>query len=255
MGTVAWLTIAPVKGLGLVARDEIALERFGVAENRRFFVVDGDERMVNAKRIPALLTVRPEYDPDAERLALVFPDGTRVEEHAATDGVIATEFFGRPVTGQAVGGGLSRALSDHVGTELRLVRIDDAGAGVDRGTDAAVSLLSRASLGKLAEESGVAAVDERRFRMLIGIDGVRAHEEDEWLDRRVRVGEAVVVPRSHVGRCAVTSYHPETAARDLDTLGTLAAYRPDGLEPLPFGVWGEVAEPGRVRVGDPVEPL
>jgi hypothetical protein len=25
-------------------------------------------------------------------------------------------------------------------------------------------------------------------------------------------------------------------------------------EPLPFGVWGEVVEPGRVRLGDPVEP-
>ena len=32
----AWLTIAPVKGLGLVARDEILLEPHGVSENRRF---------------------------------------------------------------------------------------------------------------------------------------------------------------------------------------------------------------------------
>ena len=40
---------------------------------------------------------------------------------------------------------------------------------------------------------------------------------------------------------------------DLDTLGTLARYRPDGVaEPLPFGVYARVSRPGRVRLGDPV---
>ena len=40
------------------------------------------------------------------------------------------------------------------------------------------------------------------------------------------------------------------------TLDTIAAYRAEveTEEPLPFGVWGEVAEPGRVRLGDEVVP-
>jgi hypothetical protein len=102
----------------------------------------------------------------------------------------------------------------------------------------------------------VAAVDERRFRMNFGIDGLGEHQEDEWLGRRVRLGEAVVVPQGHVGRCAVTTQNPDTGAPDLDTLKALAAYRPgaDATEPLPFGVHAAVAEPGRVRVGDTVEP-
>ena len=68
------------------------------------------------------------------------------------------------------------------------------------------------------------------------------------------VGEAVVVPRGNVGRCAVTSYDPDTCERDLDTLRILRDYRARVLttEPLPFGVWGEVAEPGRIALGDPV---
>ena len=42
------------------------------------------------------------------------------------------------------------------------------------------------------------------------------------------------------------------------TLRTLAGYRPRtqneaGKEHIPFGVYGEVVEPGRVAVGDPVE--
>jgi hypothetical protein len=41
-----------------------------------------------------------------------------------------------------------------------------------------------------------------------------------------------------------------------DTLGTLARYRREGRnEPLPLGVYGSVAVPGRVRVGDAVTPL
>jgi hypothetical protein len=44
--------------------------------------------------------------------------------------------------------------------------------------------------------------------------------------------------------------------RTLDTLGVLADYRGNvpTSEPLPFGVWCEVVEPGRVAVGDAVEP-
>jgi uncharacterized protein YcbX len=93
--------------------------------------------------------------------------------------------------------------------------------------------------------------------MNFGIEGLREHEEDEWLGLRVRLGEAVVVPQGNVGRCAVTTQNPETGEPDLDTLKALAAYRGDieTTEPLPFGVHAAVAAGGRVRVGDPVELL
>jgi uncharacterized protein YcbX len=67
----------------------------------------------------------------------------------------------------------------------------------------------------------------------------------------------VVIPQGNVGRCAVTTQNPETGSPDLDTLKALAGYRSDlkTTEPLPFGVYAAVAQPGRVRVGDPVELL
>ena len=104
---------------------------------------------------------------------------------------------------------------------------------------------------------GVERVDGRRFRMNFGIDGLEPHEEDGWRGRRVRVGEAVVVPQGNVGRCVITTQNPDTGITDLDTLKGLAAYRRDveTTEPLPFGVHAAVAQPGRVRVGDPVDLL
>jgi uncharacterized protein YcbX len=92
--------------------------------------------------------------------------------------------------------------------------------------------------------------------MLFEIDGVAAHEEDEWLDSQVRIGDATIVLNGDVGRCVVTSHDPDRGSTDLDTLGTLARYRREGRdEPLPFGVYGGVVVPGRVRVGDPVQLL
>jgi uncharacterized protein YcbX len=93
--------------------------------------------------------------------------------------------------------------------------------------------------------------------MLIEIDGVDAHAEDAWVGSDVRVGQALVRLAGHVGRCLITSQHPETGRVDLPTLDVLRAYRGDvdSTEPLPFGVYGEVLEPGVVRVGDSVEPL
>ena len=99
-------------------------------------------------------------------------------------------------------------------------------------------------------------VDGRRFRMLLEIDGVGAHEEDKWIGGEVQAGDAVLRFNGDVGRCVVTSHDPDLGVTDLDTLGTLARYRREGrTEPLPFGVYGSVVSPGRVRVGDAVVPL
>ena len=91
--------------------------------------------------------------------------------------------------------------------------------------------------------------------MTIGVDGVGPHEEDGWVGRRVRVGTRSSV-RGNVGRCVVTTLEPDRGVRDFDTLGTIAEYRGEvpTTEPLPFGVWCEVVEPGAVAVGDPVGP-
>jgi uncharacterized protein len=252
VANVAWLSVAPVKGLALVAREEIVLEPFGVADNRRFYLVDENGRKVNGKDCGPLVSVRPQWNEASEMLTLALPDGSIVEGRVELDGEVATDFYGaRSVPGRYVLGPWSEALSAHAGRPLRLVQTAVPGAGVDRGPGP-VTMLSRASLATLAAQLGE-PVDERRFRMLIGLEGTRPHEEDEWLGHDVRVGEAIVRPLGNVGRCAVTTQHPDTGEPDLDTLNGLAAYRHDGTERLPFGVYGSVVRPGRIRVGDAVE--
>jgi uncharacterized protein YcbX len=245
---VAWISIAPVKGLALVHPGEVVLERVGVPENRRLYLIDDAGRLANGKRFGPLMGVRPELD--GEHLTLHLPDGTTVASELTPGDPVETSFYGRPVAGRVVGGPFAEALSQLVGRRLRVVRSDEPGAANDRGLDGAVSLLSTAALGTLGPE----ALDGRRFRMLFGIGGVAAHEEDSWIGREVRIGDAVVMPRGNVGRCLVTGLDPDTGRRTFDTLGALRERRGDmeTTEPLPFGVWGAVIEPGRVRLGDPV---
>ena len=149
----------------------------------------------------------------------------------------------------------AQALSDYAGRELRLARTDAPGRAVDRA-DGSVSIVSDESVDELARQAGVDDADARRFRMLVGVSGGEPHVEDTWIGHDVRIGDAVVRVHEQVARCAITTKNPDTGERDLDTLRVIKAYRGTrGRKQLDFGVYGEVVTPGRVRVGDPIEPL
>jgi uncharacterized protein YcbX len=182
------------------------------------------------------------------------PDGRTVEGVVSLGEPVETQFFSDARVGRLVDGPWAEPLSELVGQPLRLVQADDGAVAVDRGPDGAVTLISRGSLERLSAEASVSAVDARRFRMLIEVDGVGPHGEDAWIGRRARIGEAEVEFAGNVGRCAFTTRDPESGHVDLKTLHLLRTYRGDveTTEPLPFGIYGSVVEPGRVRVGDRV---
>jgi uncharacterized protein YcbX len=249
---IAWISHCPVKGLAIQQLEQCELTEAGIAGDREFFLVDENDRLVNSKGLGGLQQIVPSYDREADSLTLAFPDGTTVSRDVSLNGSLGARFWQSTVEVRVVDGPWSDALSDYAGRNLRLVRAP--GPATDRLRSGAATLLGDGSLRVLARILGVDEVDERRFRMNFGIGGLDEHEEDGWLGRRVRLGDAVVVPQGNVGRCAVTTQNPDTGAPDLDTLKALASYR-DGVEttePLPFGVYAAVVQPGRVRLGDTV---
>jgi uncharacterized protein len=249
---VTRISIAPVKGLGLVHPDAVDLTPRGVAENRRLHLVDGTGRLVNGKTRIQLMQVSTALDLDAGTLVLRFPEGDEVEGALALGEPETTDFYDRAVPGRAIDGPFAAALSKWSGIDLRLVMSDEIGAASDRGTGGSVSIVSAASVMDVAQHGGAVDLDARRFRMLFEVDGVEPYAEDGWIGRDVQMGDAVVRPLGNVGRCVITTCHPDTTERDFDTLGVLASYRREieTTEPLPLGVAGAVVGPGRVRVGD-----
>lgn len=256
---VAWLHVAPIKGLRIEERDRIELGPHGVADDRLFCVVDETGRLLNGKRLAALSTIVARYDLPSDHLALRMPNGSSVGGAVAVGEPITVTVYGHAAPGHLVHGPWADALTNELGRPVRLVRFDGPGNGHDRADQAAgATMLSIGSLERMRRESGsTQPVDPRRFRMLIGVAGAGAHEEDEWIGHRVRVGDTVVAPAGNVGRCVVTTRDPETAEPTLDTLRLLARYRREAgtTEPLAFGVWAHIERPGRIALGDDITVL
>jgi uncharacterized protein len=246
---VSGLATTTVKSTRLASVERIELDELGARGNRAFCVIDDRGRMVNAKRFSSLQTVRSLHDDGA--LVLTFPDGSRAGGPVEYGETLPIKFFSHVCAARLLVGPWSQALSDYIGAPLRIVEPE---VGVDRGRDGGVSVISRASVQHLAAVAAEDSVDARRFRMLIEVDGVAPYEEDTWVGHRIRIGLTLVAMHGNVGRCLVTGLDPETGIATLPTLDLLGSYRRhvETTEPLPFGIYGEVLEPGPVIVGDPV---
>jgi uncharacterized protein len=250
MPRVVRISIAPVRGLGLEHPDAVDLTTVGVVEDRRFYLIDDQGRHIDQLVSGALVQVGAHTDPEGAHLRMTFPDGTVIEDAVELGEAIETTIVNRIAVGHVVLGPWGDALASFAGRRIRVVRCDRPG-----GTRVAnaVSLITDGSLRELASRASQPSVDGRRFRMLFELEGAEAHEEDGWLGGQIAVGGAVLSITKPDARCAITTLDPDTGARDIDTLRTIIGYR--GLREgrkVDFGVLGEVATPGRVRVGDEV---
>ncbi|HEX3689190.1 MAG TPA: hypothetical protein VHV28_05815 [Solirubrobacteraceae bacterium] len=250
--SVTALAVTPVKGMRLRAVDAVELSELGASGNRAFYVIDEKRRLMNGKGTGNMQAIIADYDMDADALAFTFPSGEVVNGHVELGDPIQTNYFGDIHFAKELVGPWAPALSEFMGAPVRVVAAP--GVGADRGRAGSVSLMSRASLRRLAEVADSEPIDGRRFRMLIEVEGVDAHAEDDWVRHKARVGPALVEWNGHIGRCATTTRDPDSGVVTFPTLHVLADYRKQhrSEEPLPFGIYGEVLEGGRVAVGDEV---
>jgi uncharacterized protein YcbX len=253
MPTVTRFSIAPVRSLGLVHPSEIDLTAVGVVEDRRFYLIDETDRLIDRTVVGELVQIGSWTNAAATRLRLTFPDGTMIDDEVTLGDAVTTPIYDRTGVGHVVKGPWAAALSDFTARHIRLIRCAEP-AGTRLGNPA--SLVTDGSLDELAQHAGVDHVDARRFRMLIEVAGATAHEEDTWIGRTIAVGEATLAVRKRCARCAITTQDPDTGVRDLDTLRTIIGYRGlrDGKK-VDFGVLADVVTPGRARLGDEVRLL
>jgi hypothetical protein len=239
--------------MGLEHPDEIDVTGVGVVEDRRFFLTDDANRLVDRLIVGPLVRISTHTDAAGTTLWMRFPDGTVLEDEVGLGEPVETPIHGRTGVGRVVIGPWAEAIASFAGRPIRVIRCDRPG-GTRRGNP--TSIISDGSLRELARHAGVESVDGRRFRMLIDLEDAEPHEEDTWIGHRIALGDAVLQITKPDARCAITTQDPSTGTRDLDTLRTLIAYR--GLREgkhADFGVLADVAQPGRIRVGDPVTVL
>lgn len=115
-----------------------------------------------------------------------------------------------------------------------------------------VSLISSQTIGRIGGELG-ADLDHRRFRanIYLDLDGGGGFAEDEFVGRKLRVGEkAVVTVIERDPRCKMISLDPDTGEHDPEVLRQVAQNH-DNLA----GVYCAVLVEGNVRAGEPIELL
>jgi uncharacterized protein len=267
MPVVSRLSTTPVKGTALHTRAGVELTRNGVEDNRRFHLIDARQRLINGKNHGPLVQITADYDGEREHLSLRIPGREPVQGTTTALGEpVITKLYGGDVPGHLLEGPWSSALTEFVGEPVHLVATDVPGAGVDIHP---VTLISTATIDHLRSATpGGEAVDHRRFRMLVEVDGCGVHEEDTWAGRRVRLGGATVRMLGPVPRCVITNKNPDTGDVDFSTLKAIARSRselardPAGpVARLPtggaviLGMYAAVEVPGSIEVGDRIEVL
>ncbi|MEO8084853.1 MAG: MOSC N-terminal beta barrel domain-containing protein, partial [Ardenticatenales bacterium] len=204
---VAELWRYPVKTMGGERLARARIGPLGIAGDRIVHVEDGRGRVVTSRSHPRLLGHKGSI---------------------GTGGDVLVD--GRPWDGQAV----NADIASIAGPGARLVRFD----GPERFD--VLPLL-------VATDGAIAAFgqDGRRLRANLVIGGVEGLAEREWPGLRLRVGDVWIGVQDLRMRCVMTSYDPDTQARDPSILRGIRE-RFDGKLALDC----YVIEGGEVAVGD-----
>lgn len=240
--------------------------RRGIEDDRRWMIVDASGRFVSQREDARLALVGVELEGD--RLRLSAPGAPALDMPARiAEGARVSVSVWRSDVEALVHPGASAWLSAHLGTELRVVYMPDdvrrevnpayarAGDVVSFADGYPLLLATRESLADLEARAGI-ALEMRRFRPNVVVEGAAAWAEDGW--SRLRIGGVTLRAPKPCDRCVVTTIDPATGVAGKEPLRTLATFRRVESKVL-FGV-NLIPELGdhdavEIAVGDSVEVL
>ncbi len=277
VGTVSRLCRYPVKSMLGEDLDAGDVTFRGLDHDRRLAVVSCRTGKVASAKYPrlwrALLTLSASAGqpagPATDSVRITLPDGGIVKSTDPDVDQVLSALLSEPVTLTATpppGASLDRAvpeavLADGVTAEVP-AEIIEIGAGAPPGTFvdfAPLHLLTTATLDRIAGLSPRGVADPERYRPNIVIRTTApGFEENDWLDRYVAVGDDLILRViARTPRCAVPTLAHGPLPRDADALRVLARHNRlsavAGMDPEPCaGVYAEVLNPGRIRIGDEV---
>jgi uncharacterized protein YcbX len=220
VGTITEVWRYPVKSLpGERLHQRVAVGSTGIEGDRRRAVVDEvTGKVLSAKTVPALLSASTEWDAAA-----------------------LSSFLGRAVH-----------LADPIPGEQSVFDMDAdpevPGEFVELRTPPGSFFDSRSTLHLLTTAS-LGAHDVRRFRPNLLVDAAGDFPEDQWVGRRLRLGDGVeATVRKRTGRCVLITRAQPGLAKDVPLYRELLRERSGDL-----GVYLDPKTAGSVAPGDAVE--
>ena len=260
------INIYPVKSLKGIGLSEAATEGRGLQFDRRWMLVDRNNRFLTQREFPVMATVSIDLDGDKftarqghQAIDIPFsPESGELETTRIWKSEVEAEFYGKEVDQW-----FSRALE----IDCRLVRMPEASRravnpdyAVHRKEDIVsfadgypFMLLGQASLDDLNSRLA-APVPMNRFRPNFVVEGSEAFAEDRW--KKIRIGQTLFHVVKPCERCVIPTIDQATGIKTgKEPTKTLSTYRlQDGNVLFGQNLIADVAG-GTVRVGDPVEVL
>lgn len=267
--TVSSLARYPVKSCRGEQLESATVEPWGLAGDRRWMVVDDAGAAITAREIHQLLLVHPAPTPAGLRLSApgLAPLDVRTPErrqHAIVD------VWGSRVPAAVADAPAHAWFSEVVGFGARLVYLDDPTVRPtnperthpdDRVSFAdayPLLLTSEASLDALNEyiadgpHAAEGPLPMTRFRPSVVVQGAPAWAEDDW--RAIRIGGVPFRVVKGCDRCVLTMLDPDTAAKGMEPIATLARHRRwDGRTWFGINLVPDTHERRGMRVGDEIE--
>jgi len=258
----------PVKSCGVVAHEVLEMDDRGPLWDRRWMVVDADGRFLTQREHPRLALVRPVIGEEGLVLDVSGTALIGVPHDRARNAVVRVQVWDDECEAWDEGDAAAAALSVHLGTAVRLVRMTDEWARpVDpdysprparTGFADAFPLLvaSEASLAELNRrlaERDRPPVPMSRFRPNVVLAGAEPFAEDGW--RTLVVGGVTLDLVKPCARCATTTVDQASGSvpDPTEPLATLAGFRRSGGKVL-FGQNAVHRAPGRLEVGAAATP-
>jgi uncharacterized protein len=256
---VSALWVYPLKGARGVPVEAAEVTPRGFAGDRRWMIVGADGHFLSARTHPGMLAIQ----------ATLWSDGLRVEAPGQGTLDVPTPAPDAPRRRCTV---WSSTLDLPEATEARpwveavmgpgaalVFQPDDAHRPADAAyapdhevslADGYPVLLATEASRRAVEAAAGVGLDMRRFRPNVVVEGAaEAWAEDGWGD--VRLGVARFRNVKPCGRCAVTTFDPDTLVQGKEPLRTLGRLRKEGTKVL-FGANLVPLGAGTVRVGDAV---
>lgn len=267
---VSGLFVYPVKSCRGIALDEAQVGARGILWDREWMVVNRDGQMLTQRTHPLLAQIATElvFEEEEDVLILSVPGRRSLRVSLGDNGGLPRKrvhVWRDAVWATIEGGWAGPWISDTIGTECELVRIEaeharrsSDGSALIRFQDGypflVIGQASLADCNRRIIDHGSTPVPMERFRPNIVVASREPHEEDRWT--RVRIGDVMFEGATPCVRCPVTTRDQTTGDRDpqQEPLRTLATYRKTD-EGVTFGRNFVHRTNGVIRIGDVVEVL
>ncbi|WP_314173557.1 MOSC domain-containing protein [Streptomyces winkii] len=269
---LASLHFYPVKALAGIAREELRVEPWGPAADRRWMLTSPDGGQITQREHPSLALARATPLPSGGvRVAAPGREPLDVAVPKPDQDAVPVRLFGRELAAVPTGAEADEWFSAYLGTPVRFVHLDAPerrrridpryalnGETVSLADGFPLLLTTVSSLDALnsliaqGDHADEGPLPMNRFRPNLVVAGSAPWAEDGW--KRLRVGEIVFRVAKPCGRCVVSTTDQTTGERGKEPLRTLARHRRFG-DQLVFGQNLIPEQTGRVRSGDSVEVL